>query len=926
MYTGPAFHTRAMERCENHEREPTHVPEHVMNSFENIQQFDEYALAINHDLLRARQQLNSDLSRHSTPQRCPRHGGVQATNLGNQLNNLSEVPHGSFWENTTYVRNLHGDIDISLRNPLAPSNNAGTRIRDTNPLNYNVPECENNLSYASENWSRERMASSQSGYDGASDSSSAGRGGFSGRGYGHLQHNIGVRRGETGRHNPVDYLDNPNPVPNADNFSRDEGTASDVGRSRHTSSQGEQSNRSSRNSRRSVRYSGRSSVSRRYSHSNSDSEPHGLVSYASSEDNASTESRQHSAQSERDDNEQSSGNRRRSRQDASSASRRRQGAVPSSNRHAQQNATHSRSHRRQDVRRAESSSRSSRNHDRHPSRANSDHDHQNEAPRRQHNRTRRHDRRSERAEDDHNSRNSCRDESHRRHNSQAESSRHANCYASEQGRRSSRDADRRRTSSRRNIHDHNADNHRLSVNQQPHANQGANANATYTAGQSAHSNSAERREPQPVHPSLPVNNQSASSFPNAIADPETRMYDMLRTPAEFRRIPTRQPQYQTQQHGNLQNNYQYNGNQQYTQAQINQQIQHGQQTQPLANTNINWHLKGPEPKIPTYTGLRKDYPEWKSSITMFMDSYPENIRVATLKEHLDPSSLSLVSYISVTDPNAYEQIWQQLDRKYQQGLSESHYHTGQLLQLIRRKRCVTLSDLEEVHNTLKYHWSKLCKMGPQYAAYAESVLVGISDILYGQSQTEVDRLAYENHNFNVASVLNAIWNHIGQASSRLSNQRFTDNPVKHDRARTPPPYERLSSFNTKFDELKVSNKSPLNYLNKRRANSRSNSPSFRGETAPASPGRGRYSRSYKCAFCCVNDHTSLQCSKFTSEKCLLMSKQQGLCFKCLVPGHTAYICPYPTHCLSTDCSNLPVPVPHHAPILCKAIRAFGNGG
>ena len=200
----------------------------------------------------------------------------------------------------------------------------------------------------------------------------------------------------------------------------------------------------------------------------------------------------------------------------------------------------------------------------------------------------------------------------------------------------------------------------------------------------------------------------------------------------------------------------------------------------------------------------------------------------------------------------------------------------------------------------------------------------MSDILYGQSQTEVDRLAFENRNFNIASVLNAIWNHIGQASSRLSNQRFAEEITsKHERSKTPPPYERRSTFNAKLEDRgrPLNVQSPYSSPRGRNASlPRSNSPSYRGETG--SPNRSR--RLYKCAFCCTNDHSSLDCTKFTSERYLMMVKQQGLCFKCLLPGHTAFVCPYQTYCQDPDCCKTPTPL--HAPMLCKAIRAFNQGG
>ena len=377
---------------------------------------------------------------------------------------------------------------------------------------------------------------------------------------------------------------------------------------------------------------------------------------------------------------------------------------------------------------------------------------------------------------------------------------------------------------------------------------------------------------------------------------------------------------------------------------------------------INWHVKGPEPKIPKFSGNKQDYPEWKSCFRMLMDEYPDSIRVQTVKDHLDPSSQSLVAFISVTDVDAYELIWEELDRKNLLGLSPAHFHNGQLLKLIRRNKCTSISDLEYVYNQLKYHWSKLCKLGPQYAGYAESVLVGISDILYGQSQIEVDRLAYENRNFNVPSVLRAIWNHIGQSSARLSNHRlaeeFISKPTNnhfsqhgsampsHTNFQPRPVSPHSSGQNhrghtvtfldqkAKRDDSpypRLGNSSPLpgarldqspGGTNRGRSpgrspspSGRSGSPSFRGQTAPPSSPRVNRGRSFKCSFCSTDEHKSLQCSRFSSEEYLQMVNNLRLCFICLLPGHEARVCPYPNYCGNTACSKLP----KHSGLLCKGL-------
>ena len=137
QFTGPAFHTRAMDNARRNgattNRAPDGVPPHVIESLRSEGEFDQYERAIHEDLRRARTRVRRQVQRNSTPAM-----GAQAINPELPSDNLSE----EYWEGRTYVNNLHGDIpdiDLSLRQPEVPAQNAGTRLRDCNPLNHNSP-------------------------------------------------------------------------------------------------------------------------------------------------------------------------------------------------------------------------------------------------------------------------------------------------------------------------------------------------------------------------------------------------------------------------------------------------------------------------------------------------------------------------------------------------------------------------------------------------------------------------------------------------------------------------------------------------------------------------------------------------------------------------------------------------------------------
>ena len=127
MLTGPAYHTHArdMARSEN-----LGVPESVLATFANLDDYDQYVEAVNGDLEQARARLERNLTYQSTPIRPPRSTPIrpsrdperplQATNRDSQFNMQEEVlPRGrrplnleedlppqaqSYWESGTYLR------------------------------------------------------------------------------------------------------------------------------------------------------------------------------------------------------------------------------------------------------------------------------------------------------------------------------------------------------------------------------------------------------------------------------------------------------------------------------------------------------------------------------------------------------------------------------------------------------------------------------------------------------------------------------------------------------------------------------------------------------------------------------------------------------------------------------------------------------
>ena len=82
----------------------------VMNSFQNVQQFDDYADMIQQDLARERVALQRNLSRlsTSTPQR-GRHP-QRGRNVLTLAEFMSQPIQDSFWEDNTHLHNFNGQV------------------------------------------------------------------------------------------------------------------------------------------------------------------------------------------------------------------------------------------------------------------------------------------------------------------------------------------------------------------------------------------------------------------------------------------------------------------------------------------------------------------------------------------------------------------------------------------------------------------------------------------------------------------------------------------------------------------------------------------------------------------------------------------------------------------------------------------------
>ena len=347
----------------------------------------------------------------------------------------------------------------------------------------------------------------------------------------------------------------------------------------------------------------------------------------------------------------------------------------------------------------------------------------------------------------------------------------------------------------------------------------------------------------------------------------------------------------------------------------------------MYNAGPIWQFRGPEFKPSPFSGASEDFPDWRATFRAQVDSYPEQLKVPTLRENLDPDSKAFVAYISDSDPGAYQRIWEELERRCCQGVAPHHRYTGKLLELINGPQVHDLRGLEHIYNTLNHSWAKLCGLGARYAGYAEPMLPGLSNILFDRSQKAVDRLSSSNR-LTVPNVLTAIWDHMSQLRTREHNQRICarSNPTltnQHDQ-RSSRSYN-LGSHGAQLMKTSVSHppqdvgqssSASTSGFNRRPSPDRSrNSSPSRNRSPVSSPNRIRSSspsterrKHFRCSFCEVNDHSHLDCTKFSSSEQFHICKTKRLCFVCRMGGHGAWSCPFTSFlCVTTECKS---PPPH----------------
>ena len=315
-----------------------------------------------------------------------------------------------------------------------------------------------------------------------------------------------------------------------------------------------------------------------------------------------------------------------------------------------------------------------------------------------------------------------------------------------------------------------------------------------------------------------------------------------------------------------------------------------QQNRPTDPQTPIWQFRGPELKPPTFTGRAEEYLEWKVAFRAQVDSYPAELRVTTLRDHIDPVTLSYLAYIQASELDAYEQCFRALDLKCCSGVPPEHLYSAKLIKLLNGTRASNLRELEHIFNTLNYTRTKLIAVGKE--AQLELPLLGISNVLFGKSQSQVEKLIATGR-LTTAGILTAIWEHMALLRVREQTSQLAPTPPAR-RSSSPQTTGSVRYANTAVPPPPATGRPPLTS-----GSSRTRSPS---------PNR----RSFRCQLCELDDHSHLTCTRFSAPQQLEFCKERSLCFVCKSRGHRVQSCPTAHLLQCTRCVNRPP----HSPIFC----------
>lgn len=166
-----------------------------------------------------------------------------------------------------------------------------------------------------------------------------------------------------------------------------------------------------------------------------------------------------------------------------------------------------------------------------------------------------------------------------------------------------------------------------------------------------------------------------------------------------------------------------------------------------------------------FSGEYSKYQEWKTTTkTLLLGIEPPCLKAIKLKKLLKAPEQALVGHVRHDDPTAVDDIWKELDRQFGGTVQQADYHVSKLLNWLRNgAKCHDFASLLHLYNFLRENYYAIARLGAERVATAEAVSYGISALLFGKSQREVNRMRNNedpNSVFNMSKVFGAIERHL----------------------------------------------------------------------------------------------------------------------------------------------------------------------
>lgn len=163
------------------------------------------------------------------------------------------------------------------------------------------------------------------------------------------------------------------------------------------------------------------------------------------------------------------------------------------------------------------------------------------------------------------------------------------------------------------------------------------------------------------------------------------------------------------------------------------------------------------------------YVEWKEVTQTLLGNLEPKLQAIWLKKLLSDEDDNLVPHIRHTDENAVDEIWLTLDKLFGCDVDQADFHMDKLQGWLRDgAQCHDYKSLLHFYNYLRTHYYGLVRLGADKVAMAESVVYGISPLLFGRSAKEVNRIKERRRpgeQFNMQTVFSRIEDHLRDLKS-----------------------------------------------------------------------------------------------------------------------------------------------------------------